>query len=104
MDSLLEKLRGELNPKCSINVIDQCEIVSKAVSKEGDFPGQYGRLSEYLGICQNKLYKMRAVHRKMVPEVKQFFRDTGYQSNKAYLVAARPPEEQLKWLQEVKQG
>lgn len=88
--SELEQLKNMLNP-AQINVIDQCRIVAENIDSGLFKPTG---LARYLNLSENKIYKMRRIHKDLIPEAKLWFMNTKYQSNMAYGIAAKKPEEQ----------
>ena len=90
----LQKLKSLYNPE-EMNVIEQSRIIHDALQPTGDFPRSTKRLSEYLNISQNKVYKLSFIYEKMVPSVKDWMRATGYQMSTAYRIATLSPENQV---------
>ena len=86
-----------LNP-AQINVVDQCRIVAENIDSGLFKPTG---LARYLGLSENKIYKMRRIHKDLIPEAKQWFMNTKYQANMAYGIAAKKPETQKTMLDEL---
>jgi len=95
----LQQLRELYNPE-EMNVIEQSRIIHDALQPTGDFPRSTKRLAEYLNLSVNKVYKLNFVHEKMLPEVKEWIKTTGYQMSTAYAIASLKPEEQVVQLKE----
>ena len=87
-----------------MNIIEQCRIIAEALGPGGVFEEDKYSLAEYLGIGQSKVYKMQRIHLDMLPEVKEWFKATEYQSNTAYEVATLSAEAQRVFLREAKEG
>ena len=90
----LEKLKKAMHPEEPMNIIDQCAIVTRAVSTGGDFPFDNRALAKFLEASVNKIYKMNRVTTSMIPSAKELFRGSKYQSSTAYMVATLTKEEQ----------
>jgi len=99
----LQKLKSALAPSTPMNIIEQCRIVWEALQPTGDFPRANMRLAQYLGISPNKVYKMKAIHEKMIPEAKEWFKSTTYQMSTAYEVSALKAEVQKLVLAKLKE-
>ena len=95
--SELEQLKNMLNP-AQINVVDQCRIVAENIDSGLFKPTG---LARYLGLSDNKIYKMRRIHKDLIPEAKEWFSRTLYQTNMAYGVASMKPEEQKTVLEDL---
>jgi len=98
----LDRLKRALHPGQPMDIVEQCEIVAKALSPSGEFPNNKRKLGEYLGVSENKLYKMEIVHLKMIPEAKEWFKGSIYQVNTAYNVAVLNSEAQETFVREAK--
>jgi len=94
MNIELEKLRETLHPEKPMNIIEQCKIIAEALGPGGKYEEDKYSLAEYLGISQSKVYKMSRVWLDMIPEVKEWFRKSDYQANKAYEVSVLSEEAQ----------
>ena len=94
----LENLKKTLHPEMQIDIITQCEIVSKALEWGGEFDSDIHSLAAYLEISTQKLNQMKRVVKDMVPELQEWFRGSTYQCRTAYDKAVLPHEEQRAWL------
>jgi len=95
--SELEQLKNMLNP-AQINVVDQCRIVAENIDSGLFKPTG---LARYLGLSENKIYKMRRVHAQLIPEAKEWFSHTKYETNTAYEIASKHPDTQKTMLDEL---
>ena len=98
----LDRLKRALHPEKAMNVVDQCEIVYKALSVGGVYQGRETALAEYLEISYNKVYKMERAYRCSTPELKEWFRESEYQVNTFYDRAVLPADAQHVFLRDMK--
>jgi len=95
----LDQLKNAIHPVVKMNIVDQCVIVAEALGYGSPYEGDNEGVCFYLNISPNKVYKMNYIHHAMTPRVKDGFKMTDYQCNKAYEVATWSPEVQLKFLE-----
>ena len=98
----LDRLKRALHPGQPMDIIEQCEIVARTLSPNGEFPNNKRKLGEYLEVSENKLYKMEIVHLKMIPSAKEWFKGSIYQVNTAYNVAVLDTAAQETFVREAK--
>jgi len=88
----LEHLRKVLNPVETIPAVEQCRIVAEALANEtvGNGPD----IAEYLGVSKSQVSKMVCSHNDLIPELKDWFRDTAVGVSTLYMVSRMTPEAQ----------
>jgi len=99
----IERLKDCLNPEREkINIIEQCRIVYDALrNKDSQYYRNTQGFIELLDVSENKVSKMMIIHRKMHPQLKEWFSGTDYQMNTAYMVGRMSHKAQLEWLHNV---
>ena len=98
----LNQLKMALHPEKAMNVVDQCEIVYKALAVGGKYQGRETALADYLEISYNKVYKMERAYRSSTPELKVWFRESEYQVNTFYDKAILAADAQYAWIRDMK--
>ena len=94
----IELLKKTIHPEKQMDIITQSEIVHEALAWGGDFENDVPSLAVYLEISESKVKMMRAIIDKMLPELKDWFRNSTYQCRTAYDKAVLPEEAQRVWL------
>lgn len=102
MNEDLKRLKKALHPEKQINIVEQCRIVYEALAVDGEFQGRRNDLASYLELSPSAVYKMYRSHRDAVPELKEWFKGTEYQTNTYYDKATLTKEEQRMWLRDMK--
>ena len=97
----LNLLKRALHPEKQINIIDQCEIVAQAAAYGSPYENDLEGIATYLEISKNKVYKMSYTAKHMIPELKEWFRETEYQGHTAYDKATLSPEAQREFLRNI---
>ena len=100
LEKELEKVKRALHPEKPMNIIDQCEIIKKAL--EGPYYSNREGLAMFLEISASKVYQMDYVAKNLLPELKGWFSGLDYQCHTPFETARLPPEAQWEFLQDAK--
>lgn len=98
----LDLLKKTLHPEKQMNIINQCEIVQQALAYGSPYENSIKDVATFLEISENKVYKMSYTAKNMIPELKEWFRTTEYESHTAYEKATLPPSAQHEFLRNMR--
>ena len=91
----LDRLKAALHPSMKMDVVQQCQIIYEVLLPDGLYPNDIGKVARHLDVSRNKVYKMKMIYRNCIPEMKEWLKGTGYQSDKAYRLSILKSEDQL---------
>ena len=98
----LEHLKKTLHPAEKLNIITQCEIIAEAMAPGGLYEENREGLAIFLEISPSLVYQMNRIYHVMIPELKEYFRETDYQCHTTYDKASLSPRAQQKYLENIR--
>lgn len=101
MTDRYENLKKSFHPEINLDPFTQARLIHEALSEGGEWFKNYEGFAAYLGVSTSTLRQMKKIHEfNVLPEVKFYMMQNGYQARSAYDVGKLSVEEQKQWLKE----